>query len=223
MNRSASTLNEQPKPRRESHVSDAERAFLADAAYPASPVTQVDGNTGSWTTVGEPKELTNGLEIYALQQEGTNEIVFAVRGSDTEPDGSSDWGPNGANAAFTGTLHPQVQEAIEYVNQFKIDHEDQGEYFTYSTTGHSKGGGIAQILAHTFGMEGTALDPVAGGAVVESPGHVALVAELGIDPPGIPEHGFTNSMENGSLIGEFLENLTERGVRLCCAVDACAV
>ena len=206
MNRSSYTANEQPKPHRESHVSDAERAFLADAAYPASPVTPVHGNTGNWTTVGKPKELTNGLEIYALQQEGTSEIVFAVRGSDTEPDGNSDWGLNGANASFTGTLHPQVQSAIEYVDRFLYDHRTQD--LAYSTTGHSKGGGIAQIIAHTFGLDGTALDPAPAGAVVESPAYAALVAELGIDPPGIPEYGFTNYVERGSLVGDYLENLT---------------
>ena len=221
MNRTSSQSVNHTNSSSESHISDAERAFLSSASYPASPVTPVAGNTGNWTIVGEPRELTNGLEMYAMQQQGSNEVVFAVRGSDTEPDGSPDWGLNGANAAFSGTLHPQVDAAIRYVNEFRSDPNHSN--FVYSTTGHSKGGGIAQILAHTFGLQGTALDPVAGGAVVESPGYVALVAELGIDPPGIPEHGFTNSMENGSLVGEFLENLTERGVRLCCAVDACAV
>ncbi|MFP7756449.1 hypothetical protein ACLG6S_17665 [Thermodesulfobacteriota bacterium B35] len=190
-----------------SHVSDAERAFLANAAYPASAVTSVKGNTGEWEILGRPKELGSGLEIYALHKPGTSEVVFAVRGSDLTPTAGADWGVNGANLAFSGRMHAQYKEAIEFVHNFMRSDEYKDAGYTYSTTGHSKGGGIAQILAHTFGLEGTALDPAPAGAVVASEEYKAFVASLGIDPPGVPEHGFTNYPEKGSLVGDCLDGL----------------
>ncbi len=93
-----------------SHISDVERASLSDTSYPVTPITQVDGNTGNWTTVGDPHELANGLEIYALQKEGTNEVVFTIRGSDTEPDGKSDWGLEGGNSG--GGLAGLIAKAV---------------------------------------------------------------------------------------------------------------
>jgi hypothetical protein len=97
--------NGKPDINTDSKLSDAERSFLADAAYPKSSITSVADNIGDWVVVGEPKELTNGLEIYAFKQKGSNEVVFAVRGSDTDPDLMQDYGVNGANWAFSGKLH----------------------------------------------------------------------------------------------------------------------
>ncbi len=94
----------------QSTVTDAERATLSFLSYPAVPgvsnVKQQIEQTGRWS-VREFKEFGSGLEIYAVQKVGTDEIVFAIRGSDTEPDGLKDWGPMGANMAFTGKFHKQ--------------------------------------------------------------------------------------------------------------------
>jgi len=181
---------------KKSTLTDAERASQAHMAYPVSPITAVDGNTGDWISTGRPQELENGLELYTLQKPGTKEVVFVFRGSDCNPKAAADWSPtSGANVAFAGSLHPQLQEAIRYINKFMEDHE--GEGLIYSTTGHSKGGGFAQVIAHTFGIEGTALDPAPAGSVVEGKEYLDYVHSLGITPQGIPEHGFTSYVVPG--------------------------
>jgi len=142
MTTESSKANGKPTINTDSHLSDADRSFLAQAAYQKSTSVKVAENSGDWTIVGEPKELTNGLEIYAFKQKDSNEVVFAVRGTDNEPSFKEDLGLNGADWAFSGKLHPQMEEAIRFVHEFVNDRDNIRENYTYSTTGHSKGGGI---------------------------------------------------------------------------------
>ncbi len=189
-----------------SQLSDAERALLATIVYPSSPVTEVKGNTGDWIMLDGSKEFKSGLEIYAMQKQGTSEVVFVTRGTDATPNSAADWGINGANLSFSGYLQPQVKEAVLFVKKFMEDHPRDG--FVYSDAGHSKGGGIAQILSHTFGFEGTAIAPAPAGAVVESQVFQNFLKELKITPKGIPEHGFTNYIEKGDVVSDYLEEIT---------------
>ena len=85
-----------------------------------------------------------------------------------------------------------MEEAIKFVHEFVNDDDNIEANYTYSTTGHSKGGGIAQVLAHTFGTQGTALDPAPGGAVVDCHDYNGLTTDLDFDLPGIPDYGFTS-------------------------------
>jgi predicted esterase YcpF (UPF0227 family) len=187
-------------------VSDTERLFLATASYPASPVTEVMGNTGEWEVIDAPHEKKSGLEIYAMKKPGSSEVVFVIRGSDFLPDAKSDWGVHGANLSLTGEygLHPQIKEAILFVNEFM--HKHNQDSYTYSVAGHSKGGAFAQIVSHVFGIPGTAVAPAPGGAVIKSEALHDFLADHDIVPKGMPEHSFTNYIETGDLVSS-LENI----------------
>ncbi len=105
----------------QSTVTDAERATLSFLSYPAVPgvsdVKQQIEQTGKWKVIGKPGIYKSGLEIYAVRKIDTDEVVFVIRGSDTEPDGWKDWRPMSANAAFTGKFHKQHEEAITFVKK----------------------------------------------------------------------------------------------------------
>ncbi|BCL62392.1 hypothetical protein DGMP_30850 [Desulfomarina profundi] len=181
-------------------ISDAERVFLANIAYQSSPVTKVKYNTGNWKILDSEENNQSGLEIYAMKKPGSDEVVFTVRGSDTTPDAKADWGLHGANLSFAGAgdLHPQMKEAILFVKKFMKDYRE--EHYTFSTAGHSKGGGIAQILSHVFGIPGTAVAPAPAGGVIDSDAFRKFLDDNDITPKGIPEHTFTNYIENGDIV-----------------------
>jgi len=63
-------------------VTHAERVNLADKAYIQPGKNEVEAPAG-WA-IYDKVESDTGLEIYAMQKDGTNEVVFATRqlGSD---------------------------------------------------------------------------------------------------------------------------------------------
>ena len=208
-----------------SSMSDAERAILAERAYRNPETGKVDFGSGykildqypnnsseNFSTNTDDKAA--GLEIYAVQKVGTNEVVFVVRGTDSEPNAGADWNPIvGANVGFgvpsdSAFVSPQLMEAVEFVNKFIKNLSNQDQNFIYSTAGHSKGGGFGQVLSYTFGFEGTGLDSAPAANIINSLGYQKLLDELGIDQPaGLPDNGFVNYIERGSLVGDYLQGI----------------
>jgi len=183
-----------------SSVTHAERINLADKAYTQQGKTKVEAPTG-WTVV-EKAENKSGLEIYAIQKVGTNEVVFATRGSDDGKDWGLTTGPNSQHSV--GILNEQDQEALTFVDDFIHDHKDKKgiDEFHYSLAGDSKGGAITQILSHTFGLAGTTTDPAAGGGVVKSQEYLDFVKTLKSvnTPEGVPTGQLVNIREAGSIV-----------------------
>ena len=182
-------------------VTHAERVNLADKVYIQPGKSKIEAPIG-WTIL-QKAEKASGLEIYAMQKVGTNEVVFATRGSDKNGD---DWGlTSGANAQhYVGVLNKQDQEALTFVDTFIYDHKDEKgiDKFHYSLAGDSKGGGITQILSHTFGLEGTTTDPAAGGGVVKSEVYLNFVKTLKTvrEPEGVPPGQLINIVESGMAV-----------------------
>ncbi|MDK9706920.1 MAG: tandem-95 repeat protein [Desulforhopalus sp.] len=183
-------------------VTHAERVQLADDVY-LKGRTEIKAPPG-WVIEKWQENPKSGLEIYALRKENTNEVVFAVRGSDTD---GKDWevldGPNFSHIA--GKLHEQDKEALTFVDIFKKDNKlpNGSDKFDYSVTGDSKGGAIAQIISNTFGMRGTTTDPAAGGGVVKDPDYLDFVRnelETVSEPLGVPKGQFLNIREEGSPV-----------------------
>ncbi|MBU1566179.1 MAG: tandem-95 repeat protein [Proteobacteria bacterium] len=181
-------------------ITHAERVELADNAY-LKGRTEIEAPLG-WV-IAEQQEFKSGLEIYALRKENTNEVVFAVRGSDAD---GKDWAIGGPNLShIAGKLHEQDKEALSFVDKFKEDNKlpDGSDKFYYSVTGDSKGGAISQIIAHTFGMRGTTTDPAAGGGVVKDPAYLEFVRnnlKTVSEPLGVPKGQFLNIREEGSPV-----------------------
>ena len=182
-------------------ITHAERVELADNAY-LKGRTEIEAPPG-WVIAEKHENPDSGLEIYALRKENTNEVVFAVRGSDADGKDFALGGPNLSHIA--GNLHEQDKEALSFVDDFKLKNKlpDGSDKYHYSVTGDSKGGAIAQIIAHTFGMGGTTTDSAAGGGVVKDHTYLEFVStnlKTVSEPLGVPKGQFLNIREEGSPV-----------------------
>ncbi|MDT8388715.1 MAG: calcium-binding protein [Thiogranum sp.] len=107
--------------------------------------------------------LTSGFFAQALRKTGTNEIVLVFRGTE----GASDLGDLAADLALTlDSDHPQFLDALEFGLRVKQQVDQlslslSGTEFNVTVTGHSLGGGLAQLTADVFGW---------GGMTFEAPG-----------------------------------------------------
>jgi hypothetical protein len=101
--------------------------------------------------LGIGKNETSGFQAQAYINTETKEIIYAIAGTNGDGDAGADLS-FGTNFSF----HEQFQQAIEYGKEIKGLTDPDGAYsgYTVSTTGHSLGGGLAQIASYTFGWGG---------------------------------------------------------------------
>ena len=131
-------------------------AILADDVYKDPNDRGVNG-WGS-TDNEDATNFDSGLQLQNYQNEShPNHTVIAIAGTN----GLSDWDDN--TSFVTGGLSEQFQQALTHVAQtinsnFETSAQNKVEPSTFSVTGHSLGGGIAQVVAHTFGLNGAALN-----------------------------------------------------------------
>lgn len=182
-------------------ITHAERVELADHVY-LKGRTKIEAPPG-WVIAGKEENPKSGLEIYALRKESTDEVVFTVRGSDADGKDFAIGGPNLSH--IVGKLHEQDKEALAFVDNFRKENKnpDGSDKYHYTVAGDSKGGGIGQIIAHTFGWGGTATDPAAGGGVVKDPAYLDFVRNnltTVSEPLGVPKGKFLNIREEGSPV-----------------------
>ena len=85
--------------------------------------------------------------FYAIVLEKDNERVFAIRGSESmgnELQNQLDWNENNWNYLFFNKATTQMYDAIDY---FEVDYKNN-QNKNYIVTGHSLGGGLAQIVSN---------------------------------------------------------------------------
>jgi hypothetical protein len=141
-------------------------------------------------------DLPNGLRIQAYINETTKAIVIGTAGTTGIDD-------LGANLKYPfGGYHDQFREAVEYANGIRneISRKPNAEEFSFSVTGHSHGGGVSQLLAHTFGWGGATFDSPQASAIVASDGYQAHLKELGIEAKG--PGNLINYTERGSVVSD---------------------
>ena len=200
---------------------------LADFAFLSVDVYQGSDNRGQsdngWSRFGRSgDDVTSGLKIQAYQHADIpNHVVIAS--------GGTDFGFNAdflkdlaADVGFIGTpddLPLQFREALRFAAETisesqALDVRDNS-ITTFSVTGHSLGGGEAQLISYVFGLGGMSLDAPGAQGLVNSPGFSQYMDQLRAEfptvvPPasefGVPP-SFINVVENGSLISEIGEHL----------------
>lgn len=132
----------------------ASREDLAMLSMEVYDETKVTGPYG-WAILQKPTEdqLATGLYAVAYRNQITREIVIAYKGTTL-----LDTGDLGADIALTVRgEHPQFVAALEFADQINNTYgEWPGTIIT--TTGHSLGGGLAQLAADVFGFGGVTFD-----------------------------------------------------------------
>ena len=109
-----------------------------------------------WENLGvklPPTAGDSGFYAAAYRNMATGEIVIAFRGTEL-PD---DLGDLTADAAVaTDGEHQQFVDALEFARQIYEEYDQQS--YTVTVTGHSLGGGLAQLAADVFGWDGVTFE-----------------------------------------------------------------
>ncbi|VVH59955.1 hypothetical protein BSPCLSOX_1237, partial [uncultured Gammaproteobacteria bacterium] len=180
-----------------------ELALLAEDVYKENAKNR---GVNDWKIEGNPKSnFDSGLQIQNYQNDNhPNHTVIAIAGTN----GLNDWDDN--VSFITGGLSEQFQQALTYAaktidaaakNSKDTDSADK----TFSVTGHSLGGGIAQAIAYTFGLNGVTLDAPGASAIVASKEYQVFIAPLKEKYP----NAFNNT-EDTPNVGENFINIREK-------------
>lgn len=90
----------------------------------------------------------SGLAYHIYEKVGTNNVVFAFRGTDSKRDYL--W----ANLSFP-PFNIQYRQARKAIKKYLIEHSDKNVI----ATGHSLGGGLALSVSVRYGIKAFAFDP----------------------------------------------------------------
>ena len=153
----------------------------------------------NWAVVDKMIDPSTGFAACAYKNPQTNEVIIAYRGTDgLNKDGSADgalardskamWmtGPTAIFAMTSSDWATQFTQALDFASRVKSNHP----HSEISVTGHSLGGGLAQITAKMYGFAGVTFDPAAAKNVVDSQQFKQYAKAH-----GIPETGRGNSNE----------------------------
>lgn len=176
----------------------AELSTLSNLAYARTAEASVYG----WSVVPRFTEANSGALSFTTYQRG-NEFVIAFRGTDSIKD-------FGADASFLfRQWNSQFELAAELINRVRA--EVRGAVI--HVTGHSLGGGIAQIIAKMFNLSGASFDAPGAGAVTNTQGYLEAKAKYAGDvPEGQGSESFVNYLSDGSLISSVGRHVGETEV-----------
>lgn len=164
----------------------AELSTLSNLAYTKTSFPPVYG----WTLSDEYSTL-NSPGFSATTYRRGNEFVIAFRGTDSISD-------IGADASFVfRQWSTQFEKAAQLINQIR----DEVEGAKIQVTGHSLGGGIAQIMAKMFNLSGASFDAPGARSVTNTRGYLEAKEKYAGDIPEVQESSsFINYRSSGSLI-----------------------
>ncbi|KJV29129.1 XVIPCD domain-containing protein [Luteibacter yeojuensis] len=133
-------------------------AFLAADVYKVRRDDDLVHNKGhSYVVVDSAMDVATGFYARTYRDQASGEAIIAFRGTDDLLDGAVD-------LAMVGTrLNAQSIESEMYTKQTMRDAAKLAEKQGYSApvlvTGHSLGGGLAQLNAEKFGLKGETFNP----------------------------------------------------------------
>uniref|UniRef100_UPI0034DEE10A lipase family protein n=1 Tax=Candidatus Thiodubiliella endoseptemdiera TaxID=2738886 RepID=UPI0034DEE10A len=181
-----------------------ESTLLANDVYKKDAKNR---GVNEWKVTNDQKtnNFDSGLQIQNYQNANhPNHTVIAIAGTN----GLNDWDDN--TSFLTGSLSEQFQQALTHVAQ-TIDaavknSDGASQTDTFSVTGHSLGGGLAQVVAYTFGLNGVAIDAPGAGAIVANNDYQVFISSLRESYPD----AFTEVADTPS-VGANFTNISEQG------------
>ena len=160
---------------------------MANGAYGNPP-----RNISGWTVVDTQTDRASGFAACAYKNPSTGEIVIAYRGSDERRDFT------GANVAIANPRpdwHEQFTQGLDFAE--RVMKNNPGATFT--TTGHSLGGALAQVTSEMYGIKGSTFDPGGAANLVRSEEFNDWASNHGITPKGVTSN-FENFSVNSSAV-----------------------
>ena len=164
---------------------DYERGQLAVDVYRPEGERGVEG----WRSTTSGDDITTGLKAQAYKSLESDEIVIAFGGTDPGPWGQF-WKDLQADVGFLSSHLPlpeQIKAGLDFCAEV-IDAEiqlgrDRGVskeevLENISLSGHSLGGGIAQLAGYVFGLSGTTMEAPGVGDICESDSFGSYVQDL---------------------------------------------
>lgn len=177
---------------------DAQLSTLANAAYLDKPPTTI----GDWSLVKVSNPTGNsssGFFGVAYVNNTTKQVVVSFRGTDGKSDLSAD------TTFVFGSWSQQFTEAAQFTNAVRADTSiaslisAQGGY-QMLTTGHSLGGGIAQVIGQMFGLGGSTFEAPGAASVVTNTQFATVKSQYASGIGGQIGGDFINYRAEGSII-----------------------
>jgi hypothetical protein len=136
-----------------------------------------------------------------------NEIVLAIKGTDGQ---LADW--TQINQAFLSGDYPQaIQDLVTYAHNLNKTAEGAG--LPISVTGFSQGGGLSQLLSHTFGWNGNAQNAPGAANLIENPAYKQQLETLETEAKGVGDN-FMTIIEKGDVVDNFGNHLGPQPVEV---------
>ncbi|HKJ87105.1 MAG TPA: hypothetical protein VKA48_01105 [Gammaproteobacteria bacterium] len=150
-------------------ASTLEYAKLSQAVYNGEDVQ-------GWRTVARPSPELQQSGFYgaAYQNVATGEIVIAYRGTEPWSDLFKDLLTTDGKIA-AGAEDQQFVDALAFAKNVQDTYQGLGNEI--SVTGHSLGGGLAQLAADTFGWDGVTFEAPGMGHGGPVPGAIPEVID----------------------------------------------
>ena len=135
---------------------DYQLAQMSNGVY-GSPSGRVEG----WTVVKEQSNPANGFAVAAYRNNTTGDVVIAYRGTNDTKDVI---GADAKIALPAAAWDSQFKDALEFAKSIKEQYPNKA----ISVTGHSLGGGLAQVASQAYGFHGITFDPAGAENIVRS-------------------------------------------------------
>ncbi|TAN82305.1 MAG: DUF2974 domain-containing protein, partial [Gallionella sp.] len=165
---------------------NAQLSTFSNLSYSDAPPANFNG----WTLLDVSPPNPDGFYAVAYQN-SAGQVAIAYRGTDGLK------GDLAADGSFVaGSWHPQFFDAAAFTNRFiEIYGKDN-----VLVTGHSLGGGIAQVMARMFGLDGATFDAPGANGVTQSDGFAQAAALYGQPTGNQDAAAFMNYTSQGSAI-----------------------
>lgn len=159
------------------------------AAYDDNPKPPAGWGTAPIDSHVDPK---TGFAAYAFQNPTTQEIVIAYRGTDDRRDIT---GPDAAMANPFASWDKQFTQGLDFAGKIMQEHPEAAGKI--SVTGHSLGGGLAEVTTKMYNLPGTTFDPAGASNITRSNEFAQYKRDHGITTNG-PHPDFKGYVVRGS-------------------------